>query len=58
MRISADRTRAIDHLRSLPPLRGATDTELARIDRLTCEVEVSPGSVVTQGGRVLALASF
>jgi len=50
VRRSADRARALNHLRSLPPLRGATDMELARVDRLTYEADVSPGSVVTKEG--------
>jgi CRP-like cAMP-binding protein len=46
----AERARAIDRLRSLPPLRGATDKELGRVDRLTYEAEISPGGVVTKEG--------
>lgn len=50
MRISARRTPAINRLRSLALLRSATDEELCRIDRLTCEIDVSAGRVVTKEG--------
>src|SRR5262249_13002943 len=44
------RTRAVDRLRSLEQLRGATAKELGRIDRLTYEVEVSAGNVLVREG--------
>ncbi len=50
MRISTRSMPAIDRLRALELLEAATDTELRRIDRLTCEVEVPAGRVVTREG--------
>ena len=50
VRISAHRRQVLDRLRTLPILRSATDTELVRIDRMMCEVDVSAGDVVTREG--------
>jgi len=44
------RTRPIDRLRALPLLRGVGTKELARIDRLTDEVDIAEGRVVTREG--------
>jgi CRP-like cAMP-binding protein len=50
MRIFTRSTPAIDRLRGLPLLEAATAEELGRIDRLTCEVEVPPGRVMSSEG--------
>jgi CRP-like cAMP-binding protein len=50
MKLSAERTGAIDRLRELRQLHGATNKELVRIDRLTYEVEVPAGHVITREG--------
>lgn len=50
MRISARPTPAIDRLRTLELLEAATAKELDRIDRMTCEVDVPAGRVVTEEG--------
>ncbi len=50
MLISGKRTRAIDRLRTLSLLQGASGRELTRIDRLTYEVEVAARRVVTREG--------
>jgi CRP-like cAMP-binding protein len=48
--VSSRRTPAIDRLRSLALLQAATEKELDRIDRLTCEVAVPAGKVMTREG--------
>jgi CRP-like cAMP-binding protein len=52
MKLSAERTGAVDRLRSLRQLQGATGKELARIDRLTYEVDIGAGEVITREGEL------
>jgi len=46
--IGPQRAEASDRLRSLPLLKSATDEQLARVDRLTYEVEIAAGRVITR----------
>jgi CRP-like cAMP-binding protein len=50
MRISTRSRPAIDRLRALPLLDGATEGDLDRIDRMMCEAEVQAGKVLIREG--------